>query len=578
MNLKSIRWRLPLSYAAIALLTALILGGALIGTQKAYYTQKERSYLQGNAGQIGPVLAQLLKANLPADILKDQIANWSFLLQARLGVRDLNGRVLADSGIPDNHQVMMVVNMREDGFGNSASVRAPSPSSNSSGGLQVERGSPIILPSSGVFILPQGEVINTTGQVLTTNCTQENPLPNADPKIACAPDVFVNQAGAAGGEQVVQGSTAAGATFTQTLAGPVGIAMSMSPSLYGFSLEGTSVIPARRSHQVVIQPLRDETGALLGSLLLSDGPAYEDEIIRSIARGWLVAGLAAVLLAGGAGWLIGRKMTAPLVALTGAAARMAQGDLAARAAVVSKDEYGELGSTFNSMAARVEEIVTTLRNFVADAAHELNTPLTALNTNLELAADEAGAEGRKRFISSARAQIARLEGIIGGLLDLSRLEAGQPVFSVLDLNQVVDGLAEAYASRAEQAELQFKLERQSAALRVRGNADQLQHALGNLLDNALKFTPAGGTILVSLAETTGEAALAVTNSGGGIPEEDIPHLFQRFHRGRNSAGHPGSGLGLAIVKAVATAHGGQVLAENTAAGARFTIRLPRLPE
>jgi signal transduction histidine kinase len=274
--------------------------------------------------------------------------------------------------------------------------------------------------------------------------------------------------------------------------------------------------------------------------------------------------------------VISRRISAPLLALTQVATQMTVGDLSARADVTREDEFGTLAHTFNEMAQQVEETVVTLRRFVADAAHELHTPLTALRTNLELAANEKGEADRHTFIDHAQTQVERLAALTGSLLELSRLEAGtmKDEYASLDLVALVQETSEPYASQAEQAGLSFWLNLPAEAVTLWGDEARLGLALGNLLDNALKFTPDGGTVSVSVHQQNGWAELQVENTGIGIPVEDLPHLFSRFHRGCNAAAYPGSGLGLAIVKAIVEGHGGQVMVENTAQGARFSLRLP----
>jgi signal transduction histidine kinase len=290
-----------------------------------------------------------------------------------------------------------------------------------------------------------------------------------------------------------------------------------------------------------------------------------------VARGWTIAGAISVILAAGVGWLISRRISAPLLALTNTTARMAEGDLAARATVASQDEVGLLARSFNQMADQVEDTIVTLRRFVSDAAHEIHTPLTALRTNLELASDD-------KFVRRARAQVGRLEALTEGLLALSRIEAGEQAegHTAVALTSLVQEVSELYASRAEQSGLTFDLALPETPVTIWGDEAQLCHALGNLLDNGIKFTPQGGAVSVELVQEREWAELSVEDTGIGIPEDDLPHLFSRFHRGRNAAAYPGSGLGLAIVKAIAESHDGQVAAENTAQGARFTLRLPMI--
>jgi signal transduction histidine kinase len=327
-------------------------------------------------------------------------------------------------------------------------------------------------------------------------------------------------------------------------------------------------------------PIERPGGKTLGYIQVSEGPAYGGQIVDSVALGWAVAGVVAVLLAVGVGLIISRRISAPLVSLTDVTERMAAGDLSARASVMRRDELGTLATAFNDMAARVEETVMALRHFVGDAAHELHTPLTALRTNLELIADEQDKGERENFICQAQAQMDRLQALSGGLLDLSRLDAatasGSHMRTAIDLTALVQGVSELYASRAEQDGLGFELDVPPVPMMVCGDEVQLQRALSNLLDNALKFTPKGGTVRTHLQSRDGVVQVLIEDNGIGIPTGDMPRLFNRFHRGRNAAVYPGSGLGLAIVKAIVEGHDGTVTAERLDPGTRFVMTLPAL--
>ena len=237
-----------------------------------------------------------------------------------------------------------------------------------------------------------------------------------------------------------------------------------------------------------------------------------------------------------------------------------------------------MGSAFNHMAARVEETVVTLRRFVADAAHELSTPLTALGTTVDLLADEADGTRRRAMIERARAQVDRLEEISTGLLDLSRIESGatREAFEAVDLANLAGEASEHYASQAEQADVAFSLNIAGELPPVHGNEIQLRQAVENLLDNAVKFTPRHGRVKLSISREAGWLVVAVDDTGIGVVEGEMERLFDRFNRGRNASGYPGNGLGLAIVKAVTEGHGGKVAAEHTKTGTRFTMRLPAI--
>jgi signal transduction histidine kinase len=188
---------------------------------------------------------------------------------------------------------------------------------------------------------------------------------------------------------------------------------------------------------------------------------------------------------------------------------------------------------------------------------------------------------RDEAVQQALAQAQRLEQLASALLDLARLEgdtaqAGHARVALPDLLQAV---GERYASRAEQAGLAFDLNLPAAPLMVLGDPAQLRRAVGNLLENALKFTPAEGRVALTLRSAAGEAVVVIEDTGIGIPPEDLPRLFERFHRGRNVHAYPGNGLGLAIVKAIIEGHGGRVWVESAPGqGTKFYLTLPAGPE
>jgi signal transduction histidine kinase len=261
------------------------------------------------------------------------------------------------------------------------------------------------------------------------------------------------------------------------------------------------------------------------------------------------------------------------MALSKVTQKMASGDLSARAEIQRKDEFGALGQSFNHMAQRIEETIHTLRHFVSDAAHEINTPITALRTNLELLEAEADQETLERAIG----QLKRLEDLAKNLLQLSRLESAMDAIELeaIEIVSALRELAQFHASQADQANINLILNLPDKKLWVNVNGMQFQQALSNLIHNAIKFTPQGGQITIELGQELGEVHVIVEDTGIGIPEADLPYLFNRFHRGRNAARYIGSGLGLAIVQAIVQSFDGQVKAENTPDGARFTIILPQ---
>ena len=212
---------------------------------------------------------------------------------------------------------------------------------------------------------------------------------------------------------------------------------------------------------------------------LSEGPASGRDALMAAVVAWVLAAALAVGLAALVGWLMARRISRPVVALTEASDRMAAGDLGARAPVAGGDEVGRLAESFNGMAARVEATVTSLRRFVADAAHEIGTPLTALQADLELAERKVGGDDERRLVDRALTQTGRLAVLSDNLLQLSRLEADEPAAEryVADLASVAREVADAVASRAEQAGVELVVDVAGGPLTVALAPARLQTCL-----------------------------------------------------------------------------------------------------
>lgn len=523
MNRNSIRWRLPISYAVVALVAALALGSLMLLVLRGYYTDQEHQYLEGNALTLQPLIAEILQLNLPTNLLQDQVNGLSFLSQTQIRLLDGNGKVLADSGVPHVRQVVAV-----------------------SAGDQ--------MPGNVMFTMPVNPPVEQA-PIFIYKSDENFPLPQVVPF-----------------EQQVAASKS----------GDIILSVNASPYGYGFVAK-SEFDPERRSSERVAVILFDSEGNKLGTLEFSKGPSYGADVVDSVTLAWLIASVFAVAIAALAGWFMSRRVTSPVLVLENATRQMEQGNLSVRVDLQNEkqQEFVSLARSFNGMAEQVEQTVSTLREFVADAAHELHTPLTALQANIELAREEANASERTLYLARAQEQGQRLEAMVENLLKLSRIEAAESNsrFELADFIRLVGEVAEQFASRAEQAERTFSMTVLEDTLNVLGNELQLKQVVMNLLENALKFTPARGTISLDLQHVEHQLILTVTDSGIGIPPEDLPHLFERFHRGRNAAAYPGNGLGLAIVKAIVQSHSGQVQAYSAGhgEGSRFVVRIPMAP-
>jgi signal transduction histidine kinase len=304
----------------------------------------------------------------------------------------------------------------------------------------------------------------------------------------------------------------------------------------------------------------------------------------------LYAAVGALLVAVAFGFFMGQGMTAGLRALTVTAAEMARGDLSARSRVRGRDEIGTLAQQMNRMAAELETSFRdlaaerdTLRRFAADASHELRTPLTALKTFNELLRTAASADpkAREEFLAESQRQLDRLESITRTLLDLSRLDAGlvKPELTTCDAGELVAEAAHLWADSAARSGIVLRAEPPPAPLPLACDRPRMEIVLSNLLSNAVKFTPAGGEIRVGSEPTDGGASVTfwVSDTGPGIADADLAHVFDRFYRSPSAPG-TGSGLGLAIVRSIAELHGGTATATaRQGYGSTFRVAVPRNP-
>ncbi len=470
----SLRWRLSLAFAGMAILTAGVIGAILIPILSNHYRTAEKTYLEAAAERavrdLGSV--QWKKDSAGLDGIVAELAQ---VTQARVKVTDQAGAVVADSGSPVT----------------TSTVAAPPPA----------------------------------------------------------------------GQQT---------TAPQALPDPLGGGLFASDS---------STASAPRSDQTIRRPV-ERNGRLQGYVEVSEAPGYARAALINTAKAWGLAGAVGVIIAALVGWLFAWRLTRPISRLIRATDRMSQGDLSARAGIERGDEVGRLARSFDTMAARNEATVTSLRRFVADAAHEIGTPLTALQADLDIAQSNPQQEKRERFVEHAAGQARRLEHLTSNLLRLSRLEtqelAQEP--APVDLCALAAQVLDSVASRADQAEIDLRAEIARTPVWVLGYADKLETAVANLVDNALKFTPAGGTVTLGVEQRDDRVEVWVADTGIGIPPEESAQLFERFHRGRNVHAYAGSGLGLAIVKATADLHRGTISARpNDCDGARFALVLPALP-
>jgi signal transduction histidine kinase len=326
------------------------------------------------------------------------------------------------------------------------------------------------------------------------------------------------------------------------------------------------------------------------SVVISEPFSTREETLSRITDTLVGAGMLALLVSLVAGVIAARSITLPIGRLRRVAARVAQGELDERAIPSGVVEVDELGQQFNVMADRLSGTLRMLeadrdrlREFVADVSHELRTPIAALKMYNELQHDgQVDETTRREFNERSTEQIARLEWLSTNLLDLSRIDAGIFPLDMRtgDLRDPVQAVVQALSEVALERGVSLDSAVPAAAVELRFDRERIVQLMTNLIGNALKFTPSGGSVSVRLDEDDDGVLLEVGDTGPGIPPDELPHIFERFYRGTNTgdARASGSGLGLAIVRSIVEMHGGEIdVASVLEQGTMFRIRLPKQP-
>jgi len=295
------------------------------------------------------------------------------------------------------------------------------------------------------------------------------------------------------------------------------------------------------------------------------------DLLRAIAG---AAGLAA-LLALVAGLALARRLTSPVERMIAVTHALERGERTARVgSLAAPAELRDLAAAFDHAADTLDRQEQLRRDMVADIAHELRTPIAVLQAGHEALLDGL-AEPTPDQLASLRDEVLRLARMVGDLQTLAAADAAALHLSLTrcDLADIAAGAVDSLVGRFEAAGI--TLERQLAAAGIEGDPRWLHQVITNLLTNALKFTPAGGTVTVDVRAAGTDAVLTVTDTGTGISEDELPHIFDRFWRGRQAAQTSGSGIGLAIAAELALAHGGRLTATSEVGrGTQMTLTLP----
>ena len=295
----------------------------------------------------------------------------------------------------------------------------------------------------------------------------------------------------------------------------------------------------------------------------------------------IYSALAVVLLAGVGGMFLANRTLKPFDHITDIAREIGEGDLSRRIDIQSEDEMGRLATTLNGMIARLEEAFQKQRQFAADASHELRTPLAIIQAESSLALDKKRTQAEyRRSLDLVSQEVTYMSEIIGKLLLLARHDAGsEPLnFQEVNVRDLFTELSSDVEALAQEKGVAFNLGPMDN-LTVKGDRFRLRQLFLNILDNAIRYTPSGGTVSSSLVRKNGSAFVSISDTGIGIPTEDLPFIFDRFYRvdKARSRTDGGMGLGLAIAGSIAKLHGGNIEVESQVGkGSTFHIILPLL--
>jgi len=341
---------------------------------------------------------------------------------------------------------------------------------------------------------------------------------------------------------------------------------------------GQQLSPDELAASIPLEVEGHTIGFLLPSPSMDTLSDLELAFLGQVSRTIVPVGILACVIAIVLGLFLTWHLTGPVRKLTSAAEGIAGGDLSQRVDIKSKDELGQLGQAFNHMAESLSQAEKLRRNMVADIAHELRTPLTVMRGHLEAILDGVFQPTEKN-IASIHKETVLLSRLVNDLQELAMAEAGQLRIErePTDLASLVERTVSSVSPRGEKDDVRLVTDLPADLPLVNVDSQRIAQVLFNLLDNALRYTPAGGTITVKARRMDEVVQVDVMDQGPGLDPDELPLIFERFHRSdkARSRSTGGAGLGLAIVKQLVEAHGGEVWAESEAsAGATFSFTVP----
>jgi heavy metal sensor kinase len=429
--------------------------------------------------------------------------------------------------------------------------------------------------AAGIFYARQDELLRSTAETVASAYVQE--LEEED-SVAKANDVVLAQL--VFPNRYVEVADAQGhvVAWSSNLAGHLRTVPTQT--LSEARQRGTSFV-VLNNLRVAVVPLSPDRNKQLGFAIVAEPLSVVEEGLRRLRRSFFAGVPLILLFASLGGYFLARKSLSPISLMNQQTQRITAENLSTQLDVANpRDEVGRLAMTINALLARIDAAFQEQKRFIADASHELRTPIAVLRGETEVALEQERATAEyKGSLELIKDEAERLSRIVENLFMLARqpIDAPSLVKEPVYLNEVVADCVRAAQVLATQKGLRLKVQSSLPEMSMNGDDEMLKRMLLNLLDNAVKYTPAGGEICVALARQNGNALIIVSDTGIGIPAEDQPRIFDRFYRvdKARSRALGGAGLGLSIARWIVEAHEGKLSVESALGrGSAFTVELP----
>lgn len=323
----------------------------------------------------------------------------------------------------------------------------------------------------------------------------------------------------------------------------------------------------KNPHYYSCKPIVSSNGERYAAVFATASVSVVKELLSAVTQLYIFSAVIPIIIMFFAIYAMTYRLTKPLRLMSEASRAMAKGDFSKRIPVMSDDEIGELSASFNMMTNSLAQLEGMRKSFVANVSHELKTPMTTIGGFIDGILDGTiEADKQEYYLNIVSDEVKRLSRLVQSMLSMARLESGEFVLKpeLFDLRELILTIVISQEQRIEQQGLNITGLDEMPAVSINADKDLLHQAIYNLVDNAVKFTKAGGRIDFDLKNENKKTVLTVTNTGSGIPQKDLPFIFERFYKvdKSRSASKNSTGLGLYIVKTIVTAHGGTVAAAS----------------